>query len=418
MLMKTRAVRRPRRPWDRAARRLDRAVHTVLPGRHPRRDVGPREPLRVLMPRGLAGLAQESGIGAAIRHQESAVRSLGHRVVTNPLRPFDVVHLNTPFPDTPLLARWARLWRRPVLVWAHSTEDDFRDSFPGSNRLAPVFRRWIAHLYRLGDAVVTPSEYSRELVSAPKYGISRRIHVLSNGVDTSFFRPDPGARPRLRESLGIDADSTVVLSVGMQLVRKGILDWVEVARRMPEVTFVWYGRTDSRLLTADVQRALATAPANALFPGYISAEMLREAYCGADAFCFLTQEETEGIVLWEALACEVPALVRAIPLYRDRMPDGVLTHQVAGAGPGFAADVVTRLSALLAGDLKDLTAAGRLAAEDVDLGQVAQRLQEIYRLTGVQPHRRSRRLSADAGGATARALPHRDVEGARPGAER
>src|SRR5699024_11861154 len=42
-----------------------------------------------------------------------------------------------------------------------------------------------------GDAVITPSSYSRELVSAPKYGVRRPIHVLSNGIDTDFFRPDP-----------------------------------------------------------------------------------------------------------------------------------------------------------------------------------------------------------------------------------
>ena len=342
-------------------------------------------PLRVLLPRGLAVLARESGIGAAIRHQESAVRSLGHEVVTDPLGPFDVVHLNTPFPDTLLLALWARLRRRPALVWAHSTEDDFRGSFPGSDRLAPLFRRWIALLYRRGDTVVTPSTYSKQLISAPKYALRAPIRVLSNGVDTGFFRPDPAARQRLRDSLGLTGEAEVVITVGMQLRRKGILDWVEVARAMPEVTFVWYGRTDPRLLTAEVERALAGAPANALFPGYVQAEQLREAYCGADAFCFLTTEETEGIVLWEALACGVPALVRGIPLYREAMPDGVLTHQVTGDGPAFAGEVADRLRALLDGELADLTAAGRRAAEGVDLTEVARQLQEIYDLAGVRP---------------------------------
>ncbi len=361
-------------------------------------DDAAREALRVLMPRGLAGLARESGIGAAIRHQQAAVRSLGHRVVTDPRQPYDVVHLNTPFPDTLLLALWARLRRRPVLVWAHSTEDDFRDSFPGSNALAPLFRRWIALLYRRGDAVLTPSTYSKGLISAPKYGISAPIHVLSNGVDTAFFRPDPTARGRLRQSLGLAPEATVVVSVGMQLVRKGILDWVEVARRLPEVTFVWYGRTDERLLTADVREALRTAPANARFPGFVRPEALREAYCGADAFCFLTKEETEGIVLWEALACGVPALVRGIPIYRDEMPDGVLTHQVAGDGPAFAGQVAETLRALLAGELPDLTGAGRRAAEGVALPRVAQRLQEIYGTTGVRARSGTarRRLSVGA----------------------
>ena len=370
MLMKSRARRRsaPARPA---------AQHAGAEG----------PPLRVLLPRGLAALARESGIGAAIRHQEKAVRALGHEVVTDPLGPFDVVHLNTPFPDTLLLALWARLRRRPALVWAHSTEDDFRDSFPGSNRLAPLFRRWIALLYRRGDTVVTPSEYSAQLISAPKYGLRAPIRVLSNGVDTRFFRPDPSARERLRDALGLPHEAAVVISVGMQLRRKGILDWVELARQMPEVTFVWYGRTDPRLLTAEVERALAGAPANALFPGYVQAEQLREAYCGADAFCFLTKEETEGIVLWEALACGVPALVRGIPLYREAMPDGVLTHQVTGDGPEFPGRVAAGLRALLGGELEDLTAGGRRAAEGVDLEEVAKRLQEIYRLAGVRPLR-------------------------------
>ena len=353
--------------------------------RRPRIGTRPEGPLRVLMPRGLAALATQSGIGAAMRHQEKAIRALGYEVVTSPLQPFDVVHLNTPFPDTPLLAAWARLRRRPVLVWAHSTEDDFRDSFTGSNRLAPLFRRWISLLYRRGDVVVTPSNYSKQLVSAPKYGITAPIRVLSNGVDTTFFRPEASARARLRESLGLAPEATVVISVGMQLVRKGILDWVEVARRMPETTFVWFGRTDPRLLTAEVQRALESAPPNALFPGYVGAERLQEAYAGADVFAFLTKEETEGIVLWEALASGTPTLVRGIPLYRDAMPDGVITHQVTGDGPEFAGEFARTLRALLDGELEDLTEAGRRAAEGVDLEQVALRLAGIYELAGVVP---------------------------------
>lgn len=365
------------------------------PAPAPAPDPAPR--LRVLVPRGMDQLARESGIGAAIRHQEKVIRSLGHEVVHSPLDDFDVVHLNTPFPDTPLLARWARLRRRPVLMWAHSTEDDFRDSFTGANAVAPLFRRWIAHLYRRGDAVVTPSGYARELISAPKYGLRAPIHVLSNGVDTSFFRPDPSARGRLRESLGLGPEAEVVVSVGMQLVRKGIVDWVELARSMPGTTFVWYGRTDPRMLTAAVRRALAGAPANALFPGYVQAAELRDAYCGADAFCFLTTEETEGIVLLEALACGAPVLVRGIPLYRDQFPDGEVTHQVTGEGPAFVAATARKLRALLDGELADLRAAGRAAAEDVDLDRVAERLAAIYDAAGVTPRRRA------GVGATARA---------------
>lgn len=341
--------------------------------------------IRVLFPTGLTTLATQSGIGEAIRHQQQAVRSLGHEVVTDPFGRFDVVHLNTPFPDTPVVALWARLRRRPVLVWAHSTQEDFRDSFTGANALAGLFRRWIALIYRLGDAVITPTAYAQSLIAGPAYGIRANIHVLSNGVDTTFFRPDPSARLRLRRDLGLGPEAAVVVSVGLQMVRKGILDWVAAARRMPEVHFAWYGRTDPHLLTRDVAAAVASAPANCHFPGYVAKEVLRDAYCGADAFCFLTKEETEGIVLLEALACGVPTIVRDIPIYRDWLPDGRVTHMVRGSGTSFVDDVVSRLGALLAGRLPDLTAAGRSAAEAMDLARVAERLDAIYRIEGIGP---------------------------------
>lgn len=334
--------------------------------------------LRVLVPRGLARFATQSGIGEAIRHQERAVRALGHEVVTDPREPFDLVHLNTPFPDTLLFAMWARLRRRPVLMWAHSTEEDFRDSFTGANTVAGLFRRWIAFLYRRGDAVVTPTDYARSIIARPEYGISAPVHVLSNGVDTMFFRPDPDARGRLRERLGLAPDAQVVMSVGIQMVRKGITDWIEVARRMPEVTFVWYGHTDPRIITAEVKRAIATAPPNCRFPGYVQQPELRDAYCGADAFCFLTREETEGIVLLEALACGVPVVVRDIPIYREWLPDGETTHMVRGRDAALWEDTVRRVRGVLDGTLPDLTEAGRAAAEELDLHRVAERLAEIH----------------------------------------
>ena len=49
----------------------------------------------------------------------------------------------------------------------------------------------------------------------------------------------------------------------------------------------------------------------------MEAEELRNAYCGADAFAFFSYEETEGIVVLEALACEVPVVLRDILYIKD-----------------------------------------------------------------------------------------------------
>jgi 1,2-diacylglycerol-3-alpha-glucose alpha-1,2-glucosyltransferase len=272
-------------------------------------------------------------------------------------------------------------------MWAHSTEDDFRDSFTGANAIAPLFRRWIASNYRRGDVVLTPTAYAKDLISTPSYGIEAPIHVLSNGVDTEFFRPDPAAHGALRQELGLPADAHVIMSVGLQMVRKGILEWVSLARRLPEVTFVWYGHTDKGMITREVARAVATAPANCVFPGHVAKDVLRIAYAGADAFLFLTHEETEGIVLLEALASGATTVVSDIPIYRDWLPEGTVTHKVHGHATQKVDEAVQLLGRLFAGELPDLSAAGRAAAEEVDMQRVAERLQQIYVSEGVRAHR-------------------------------
>ena len=118
----------------------------------------------------------------------------------------------------------------------------------------------------------------------------------------------------------------MVISVGHYMQRKGILDFIALARKMPQVQFLWFGYTDPHLVPHNVKAAMADAPENLRFPGFLSQAELRTAYCGADAFLFCSYEETEGIVILEALACATPTLVRDIPAYRGWLRDSVNVH--------------------------------------------------------------------------------------------
>ena len=126
-----------------------------------------------------------------------------------------------------------------VIYYGHSTEADFRNSFHGSNLLAPVFKQWIKFCYTLGDVVLTPTEYAKALLQS--YGIQRPIHVISNGVDTDFFAPCEARGHAFRQKYRLSAHEKVVISVGHYIQRKGILDFIELARRMPSVRFFWFG---------------------------------------------------------------------------------------------------------------------------------------------------------------------------------
>jgi len=334
--------------------------------------------MSVYIYQGGARLVGKSGVGQAIRHQQTCLSRAGIPTTDHWTRDAAVIHINTVLPDSVLAALSARLRGRKVLWYGHSTMEDFRRSFRGSDRLAPLFRRWITFCYGLADAVITPTDYSKSLLEG--CGLKRPVYSLSNGVDTHFFQPDPALRRSFRQRYGIQEGERTVISVGHTIARKGLDDFLDLARRMAEVRFLWFGWTDPRLLPKETREALAAAPANVAFPGFVDRERLREAYCGADVFAFLSREETEGIVVLEALACGIPTVLRDIPVYEGWLKDGESVYKASNLD-----DFQRIVEGLLDRTLPDLTAGGRAVAESRALETVARRLQAVYRRMGVVP---------------------------------
>lgn len=324
-----------------------------------------------------------SGVGQAIAHQRGALRAAGMPPDARMDRDTRVVHINTVLPDSPVMALRARLRGKKVVYYAHSTMEDFRCSFRGSNLLAPLFKQWIRFCYRRGDVILTPTAYSEEILR--DYGLKKPIYHISNGIDTEFFSPSAERRAAFRAKYGLSETEQAVISVGHLMERKGILDYIELARRMPSVRFFWFGYTDPKLIPAPVQQAIDSASDNLTFAGFVDQEQLRNAYCGADVFAFLSHEETEGIVVLEALSCATPTLLRDIPVYDGWLESGKNVYK-SDCLEGFQ----ETLTAMLNGTVPDLTARGREVAQSRSLAAVGERLREIYRAEGLLDAPKSR----------------------------
>ena len=269
--------------------------------------------MRIYIYGGGEKLVGKSGVGQAIRHQRECLRRSGVPTTDRWTADAAAIHVNTILPDSVLAALGAKLRRRKVVWYGHSTMEDFRSSFKGSNALAPLFKRWITFCYGLGDVVLTPTEYSRKLLEG--YGLKKPVYSISNGVDTDFFKPDSAARSALRARYGLGEEEKVVVSVGHMIARKGLPEFLELARNVPEAKFLWFGWTNPKLIPQEIVRDMENAPENVIFPGFVGREELREAYQGADVCAFLGQEGTGGIVVLEALAGGVPAVLRDMPVY-------------------------------------------------------------------------------------------------------
>ncbi len=331
--------------------------------------------MRVQIYTGSLGLVAKSGVGQAIFHQQKMLGEAGIET-TGKWEDGAPIHLNTIFPDSVLTAMFAHIKGRKVVYYGHSTEEDFKRSFIGSTLLAPLFRRWITFCYNLGDVVITPTEYSKSLLCS--YGVKKPVYSLTNGIDTNFFHPSAEAGQRFRKKYRIGKNEKVIISAGHFIERKGLPEFVEMARKMPEVRFIWFGSTPLSAVPENIRSAVKNAPDNLKFPGFVSQSELRDAYCGADLFAFLSQEETEGIVVLEALACGTPTLLRNIPVYGGWLSDG---REVYMAGND--REFLEKAGQILSGTLPLLTENALKTAESRSMERTGERLKEIYKKEGI-----------------------------------
>ena len=327
--------------------------------------------MKVLLYSNHQKMIEKSGVGRAIYHQKQALQNNNIPWTMNEKDEYDVVHINTIFLKSYRMSKKAKKHGKKVVYHAHSTQEDFRNSFICSNLIAPMFKYWITKCYNTADLIVTPTDYSKKLIS--KYKINKPIVNISNGIDTAYYEPNDEYRRRFREKYHFSEEDKIIISVGLYIERKGILEFVEMAKRMPEYKFVWFGYTNLNTVPPKIRHAVQTKLPNLFFPGYVNRDELKEAYGGADLFLFMTHEETEGIVVLEALAMRIPVLVRDIPVFDDWLMNDVNCYK-ANENEEFE----DKIKGILTGRLESKVEEGFQVAKSRDLKEVGKQLISEY----------------------------------------
>ena len=314
---------------------------------------------------------QKSGIGRSLHHQMAALDLAGIPYTTDLLGDYDVIHINTYGPRSWLLLQAAKRKGKKVILHGHSTKEDFQNSFLGSNLLAPLVGKYLTSMYQQADFIITPSVYAKQLIQS--YGVTTPIVAVSNGIDLDQYQKDARKEAIFREHFGLTKDQPVVICAGLYFRRKGIEDFVKVAERMPHVRFIWLGSIHKWLIPPAIRRIVeGTHPENVSFPGYFKGALFQGAMSGADAFFFPSHEETEGIVVLEALASYQHVVVRDIPVYQ-----GWLSQESAEMGQTVD-DFVASIQAILDKQV-DKRKAGYRVAQSRSMDRVANQLVAAYR---------------------------------------
>lgn len=139
-----------------------------------------------------------------------------------------------------------------------------------------------------------------------------RMHFSPHFVDNGWFARRAASQdaPALRRALGISPETMVLLFVGKVIPEKRPLDVIHAARRLREagadahVVVVGAGR-----MLDEMRRAANDGDVPATFVGFKNQSELPAFYATADLLVLPSISETWGLVVNEAMACGLPAIV-------------------------------------------------------------------------------------------------------------
>lgn len=227
------------------------------------------------------------------------------------------------------------------------------------------------HLYTQADAIITPTPYSKKLLEG--YGITLPIYPISNGVDLARYQPDASKITAFRKYFSLAPEDKVVLGVGLFFQRKGLLDFVEVAKSLPQYKFIWFGSISKVIIPPKINEVLEHHPDNVIFPGYVKGAIIEGAYSDANCFFFPSYEETEGIVVLEALAAKQQVIVRDIGAFDPWLVDGKNCYKGTDNET-----FVQLIESCIEGTRKDTKEEGYATAEERSIESVGQQLKHVY----------------------------------------
>ena len=241
----------------------------------------------------------------------------------------DITHIHTVNPSFYLLT-FSRRETGVRVGHVHMVPETVEHSLHIPWIFKQFFYKYLIFFYKRMDRLVTVNPYFIGVLE--KYGVKREnISYIPNYVSGDVFHQFSEPRRReLRQKWGIPSDAFVVLGVGQTQVRKGIFDFIETAKNLPEHTFLWVGGFSFGKMTdgyEKVKEIMAHPPENVRFLGIVDREEMPEIFNLGDVLFLPSFEELFPMTVLEAMACRIPLLLRDLEIYGDILFDYYLREE-------------------------------------------------------------------------------------------
>ena len=184
----------------------------------------------------------------------------------------------------------------------------------------PIFKKYVISFYNSADylVVVNPS-FIKDLV---QIGIKEeKITYIPNYVSKEkFYKKNKREIKEIRKKYGFKESDFIVLGAGQVQTRKGVKDFVEVARNTPDIKYVWCGGFSFGKITdgyEELKQIVKNPPENVKFLGIISREEMNDIFNMVDILFVPSYNELFPMTILEAVNSDKPLVLRNLELYED-----------------------------------------------------------------------------------------------------
>jgi 1,2-diacylglycerol-3-alpha-glucose alpha-1,2-galactosyltransferase len=240
-------------------------------------------------------------------------------VSKNSFRKSDVRHIHTIGPYSLLHLIFGS---GKKVVSAHVVPESFIGSLLWAKYWQGIAKAYLKWFYNRADVVIAVSgDTEKSLLSL---GVKSKIITVSNMIDVSFYRDYHPDKQALKIQLNIPPDKKVVVANGQIQPRKRVDMFIEMAKNLPEIEFIWVGGIPFGKIADDFESMnalLENAPSNMKFTGVVERGQVRDYFAVSDIFVMPSDQETFGLAIIEAAACGLPVLIRDIRDYDHTFRD-------------------------------------------------------------------------------------------------
>lgn len=270
--------------------------------------------------RSKADSVEGQGVGSAYLEQVNLIKTGAPEIFDvhiNKRIKSDINHYHTIEPQSYLRMKTSK---GVNVAYVHFLPETLDGSIKLPKPIFYLFKKYVMSFYKQADYLVVVNPiFIKELV---RLGIpENKIKYIPNYVSKEQFYPQEFNQiEKTRTKYHMDPKEFIVLGVGQVQTRKGVIDFVEVAKKNPELTFVWCGGFSFGNITdgyKELKEVYDNPPTNVKFLGIIPRSEMNDMFNMADVLWMPSYNELFPMAILEASNTHTPILLRDLELYED-----------------------------------------------------------------------------------------------------